>query len=857
MTDLDLELKARILCEKVKHYLVTATNHILDEASDYEFYLAFAYALREEIIMNWAATTQTIASHDQRRLYYLSMEYLPGRIMSNTITNLCATDLVGQVLKNLGRDLSSLVRLEKDPGLGNGGLGRLASCFLDSLATHHYPAMGYGLRYQYGIFDQELWDGVQVERPDTWLLLENPWQRRRDFYAVEVNYCGRTIERTNDHGETVHDLQGGEEVRALPYDTPIIGYCKASNFSVVTLRMWTTKESPRNFQLQRYNAGRLDQASENTTLTDVLYPSDYHEFGKRVRLKQEFLLVSASIQDICRQHLEHHENFDTFTDKVHIQINDTHPAIAIAELMRIFHHDHDIPWKKAWETTQTCMGYTNHTVMKEALEEWDQSLVSYLLPRQYHIIERINQDFCESIRAKYPQDEEKLRKLSIFGEEGRVKMAHLSIIGSSKINGVAKLHSEILKSSVFSDFYEMYPDRFTNVTNGVTPRRWLLHCNPHLSDFITHRIGPEWITDFSHIRTLENFAEDPQSQQEFVEIKQANKERLAHFVKEKNLIRDQNGQPIEGGLILEIDSLFDIHIKRMHEYKRQLLNALHAIILYHELLEDPDSRKIKRTIIIGGKAAPSYHMAKHVIRFIHCLARTINNEPALNGSLKMVFIENYNVSKAEILIPAADLSEQISTAGTEASGTGNMKLSMNGALTIGTDDGANIEMREEIGDKWWPFLFGCSAEEIAELKLTEQYNAWNIYHEFPKIGRALDALIDRSLTQNEDEHQTLCQLHESLLESHYGALPDPYFILKDLIHYYETQKKVEELYSQPLKWAQFALHNIAGMGKFSSDRSIQDYAQKIWNITPAPLDITILNEIRSEYAEAIPTLLTF
>lgn len=642
------------------------------------------------------------------------------------------------------------------------------------------------------------------------------------------------------------DLTDAEEVGALPYDYPIVGYSKNSNFSVVTLRLWSTKDSPRNFQLQRYNAGRLDQAAENTTLTDVLYTSDYTDFGKRVRLKQEFLLVSASLQDIIRHHLSHFQNFRQFADKVRIQINDTHPALVIPELIRILTKHYDLPWKTAFEITTACTGYTNHTILSEALEQWDQPLFYYLLPRQYKIIERINYDFCNVVRSKYPADEEKVRRMSII-ENGKVRMANLAVVGSHRINGVAKLHSEILKNIVFKDFAEFYPDRFINITNGVTQRRWLLECNEELAKFITKRIGDGWITDFLKISELGKYAGDHDAQNDLMEIKRKNKLRFIEVLNRDNKLRDSSGIMIAPPPLIDVSSLFDVQIKRIHEYKRQLMNALYLIMLYHDLSADPHSH-IKRTAIIGGKAAAGYETAKDIIRLLACIARKVNRDPVIASQLKIVYIENYNVSWAEVIIPAADLSEQISTAGTEASGTGNMKLAINGALTIGTRDGANIEMEQEITPEWWPFSFGCTTDQIAKMKEEHSYKAHDIYESNPRIKRAVDSLRDRSFAQSDEEHQVFSDLYHKLIEMHYGGPPDRYFTLKDLQSYYDTQKKVEELYTKPRLWAEYAIHNIAGMGKFSSDFSIHNYAKQIWNIEPCPLDQELLDRVRYDYA---------
>jgi starch phosphorylase len=840
------EILAENLIRKVKSHLISTIGRTVEDASADEFYRALCYAFREEIMINWMATARTVAQRKVRMIYYLSLEYLPGRLFLNNVTNLNANDVVRLVLQKMNRNFRDILQCEEDPGLGNGGLGRLASCFLDSLATHHYPAQAYGLRYQYGIFEQQIWNGVQVEAPDCWLLNENPWEFRRDQRRVHVKFCGTPKTSFNIHGDEIMDLVNAEEVGALPYDYPIVGYNRDSNFSVVTLRLWSTKDSPRNFLLQRYNAGRLDQAAENTTLTDVLYPNDNTEVGKRIRLKQEFLLVSASLQDIIRHHLAHFHNFRQFADKVRIQINDTHPSLVIAELIRILTKHYDLPWKMAFEITVACTGYTNHTILSEALEQWEQTLLYYLLPRQYKIIERINQDFCNAIRAKYPGDEDRVRRMSII-ENGKVRMAHLAVVGSHKVNGVAQLHSEILKNVVFKDFAEFFPERFINVTNGVTQRRWLLECNPELAQFITKRIGDGWITDFLKIKELAKFASDPDSQTEFLEIKRKNKLRCIEFLNRENKMRDDMGAIVAPPPLMDPDSLWDVQVKRIHEYKRQLMNALYLIMLYHDLMLDPHSH-VKRTSIIGGKAAAGYETAKDIIRLICCIARKVNRDPAIAGQLRIIYLENYNVSRAEVVIPATDLSEQISTAGTEASGTGNMKMAINGALTIGTRDGANIEMEQEITAQWWPFAFGCTADQIAQMKAEGSYKSRDIYESNLRIKRAVDALRDRTFAQTDEEHQVFSDLYHKLIEMHYGGPPDRYFTLKDLQSYYEMQQKVEELYKKKRLWAEYALHNIAGMGKFSADFSIHNYANLIWNIQPCPLDQELLDRVRYDYA---------
>ncbi len=846
--EVDIDIKAEMMAKKIKHYLITSMGVMVNEATPEEFYRAFALTLREELMINWTATTKTYRNQHTRMVYYLCMEYMPGRFMGNNISNIHAGKLVKTVMKKMDHSFKEELFYESDPGLGNGGLGRLASCLLDSLATQQYPAIAYGLRYQYGVFDQEIWDGVQVERPDPWLLHENPWEFRRDECAASVCYSGREIPLRNKRGEEVFDLADYEEVRALPYDIPIIGYKESGDFNVNTLRLWTTKESPRNFQLQRFNAGQLGQAGENTCLTDVLYPNDNNEMGKRIRLKQEFLLASASIQDIITNYMRCHPDMSFFADKVRIQINDTHPALVIPELMRTLIKENDLVWGEAWEIVRTCFGYTNHTILREALEEWNQERFKTLLPRQYKIIERLNMDLCEAIRGRYPGDEARVQRMS-FIEGGQVKMAHLAIYGSQKVNGVAFLHSEILKKILFKDFNDMYPDRFINVTNGVTQRKWLLYCNPLLSTFITKRIGNGWITDFKQMAKLAQFAEDEETLKEFLLIKKENKKELIQFLQKENPVRDFQGRVQYFTEPLLEDALYDVQVKRIHEYKRQLMNVLHVLMIYFELQENFDERLVQRQVIFAGKAAPGYKMAKQVIELICCVARKINKDTRVNSKLRVLFIENYNVSKAEIIMPAADLSEQISTAGMEASGTGNMKLTMNGALTIGTEDGANIEMHESVTDAWWPFSFGCSAEEIQKMQQNRQYNPWEIYSNEPKIAKVIDALKDGSFIETESERQAVNSVVSTLFESDSEGGADRYFVLRDLLNYYETHKKVEKLFAQPMVWAKYCVHNMAAMGSFSTDESIHNYAKFVWDLAPCPVSSKYLEQIRSEYQE--------
>jgi starch phosphorylase len=834
---MDFTSQVEKLAQHIKHLIITQSGRKVEQATIQEFYTALCTVLREESMVNWSAAIDTFHTKQVRMVNFISMEYLPGRLLANNIANIGAQDLIQALLVKMNRSYSDLINCEPDQGLGNGGLGRLSSCFLDSLATLHYPARAYGLRYQYGIFDQEIWNGSQVERPDCWLLNQNPWESRRDIYAVNVHFAGTPIRAQNKHGDEVYLLENQEEVRALPFDTPIIGYAKQSDFTVLTLRLWSTKESPRNFQLQRYNAGFLDQASENTSLTDVLYPSENNELGKRVRLKQEFLLASASLQDIIRRHLETYGNLSNFADKVRIQINDTHPALIIAEIVRTLMKNYEFSWQNAWEVCQECCSYTNHTILQEALEEWNEHRFEELIPRQYKIIQWLNQQLCDQLRTVYPKDEAKVRRMSIF-HKGQTRMAHLAIIGSHHVNGVAKLHSDILKNQLFPDFSTFYPQKFVNVTNGISHRRWLLEANPLLAEFISQRIGRHWICDFSQIKKLASFAKDPKSQQQFLVIKRKNKEILIDFLKKENPLRDAFGKALASSPTLDADALFDVQIKRIHEYKRQLLHALHLIILYQEIKENPASRPIRRFSIFGGKAAPSYTEAKDIIQLITCIARKINNDPLTQHQLCVVFVENYNVTKAEIIIPAADLSEQISTAGWEASGTSNMKLAMNGALTIGTEDGANIEMRASSGSPAWPFSFGATAAENKA-----PYKAADIYVQNPKIQQALKALKDGSFTQTAEETQIAEKIYQNLIEK------DFYRVLADLPSYYETQKKVENLFQNPSAWAEIAIQNIAGMGPFSADASIQNYAKEIWKIEPCSTEPELLNKVREDYIE--------
>ena len=808
MNSLDLNLLADSLVEKTKRYLISHMGKTLEEARDEELFRALAHMVRDEIMLNFLETERAIQKNKIRRLYYLSMEYLPGRLFVNNASNIAHMDLIQLAVQKMNRNLPNILAKENDPGLGSGGLGRLAACLLDSLATLQYPALAYGLRYQYGTFEQQIRDGIQNEAPDCWLINENPWEIRQDLEKVIVKYSGHTKTFRNFVGDYVETLEGNEEVWAVPYDMPIVGYKGSS----LALRLWSTKESPRNFELQRLNAGKIDEAAENIIISDVLYPNELNETGKRIRLKQEFLLVSASLQDIIRRYLVMHDTFADFADKVRIQINDTHPALLIPELIRILNKDHDMPWKVAVDITRAVTSYTNHTIMREALEEWEQPLMKTLLPRQYKVIEKLNHEFCEDIRKNRHDSHDLVRNLSIL-EHGKVRMANLSIIGSHKVNGVSAVHTNLLKSSVFKDFYEMWPDRFVNVTNGVSQRFWLLYTNPLLAQFITDRIGDGWIVDFTQIKKLADYAEDSQSQNEFWQIRKKNKDRFISYLKHYCKVKNAHGKVVSTPLFIDHNFLFDAQIKRFHEYKRQLMDALHILMLYNDIQENPSGRT-PRACIFAGKTAAGYITAKNIIRLLFAIGRKVNHDPVTRRLLQVVFVENYNVSKAQIIIPASDISEQISMAGTEASGTSVMKFAMNGALTVATHDGANIELSESVGEKWWPFRFGLTVEQLENAKY--EYNN-------PKINRAIEMLRDHSLAANDDEHRAFCELYTRLTHWH---------VLTDLESFYQTQIGVDELFKNPALWASYAIHNIASTGPFTTDNCIQNYNQRIWQLTP-------------------------
>ncbi|MFQ5963831.1 MAG: glycogen/starch/alpha-glucan phosphorylase [Candidatus Scalinduaceae bacterium] len=792
-------------------------------------YKALSFALRDVITDNWIATNQEYVKKDAKQLYYLSAEYLTGRFLGNNLINLGTRKEVNGLLNSLGLSLNEIEDMEMDAGLGTGGLGRLAACFLDSVATLQLPGHGYGLRYDYGIFRQEILDGYQVEHPDQWLQHGNPWEIQHEEDAVIVKFGGR-IKRDNiSNCKEKTETEGCEIVTAIPFDTPIVGY---RNNTVNTLRLWSTSVPDYDqFDIKAFDRGDYENAlrrvlnHDDLTMVSILYPNDKHDSGKRLRLKQQYILVSASIQDVIRKYKNNHKTFDLFHRKAAVQINDTHPSLAITELMRLLVDEEDVDWDKAWTITVKTCGYTNHTVLNEALEQWDAHMMKELLPRNYEIIETINHDFCKSIEKKFSGDMDRVSRMSII-ENGKVRMANLAIVGSHSVNGVAQLHTKILKEKVLSDFYEMFPKKFNNKTNGITPRRWILKPNPELADLITSKIGDGWITDLSELKKLEKFASNITFLNRLMKIKWQNKERLKDYIYKHNPLKDGSGRII-GRIDVDPNSIFNVQAKRLHEYKRQLMNALYILMLYNELKNNPEKDIIPRTFFFAAKSAPGYDMAKAIIKFINILARIINNDPEIKGMIKIVFLENYNVSLAEILLTAADVSEQISTAGLEASGTGNMKLALNGALTIGTMDGANVEMSEEIGIENM-FIFGLRAEEVEQLR-KNNYNPMEVYDNIDIIRRTIDQLRSEELTSIPEERDVFNKIVDSLIGE------DRHFILKDVLPYKEAQEKVSELYKDKTSWAKKVILNIARMGKFSSDRTIKEYNKEIWRLKKTPV----------------------
>ncbi|MCX8029117.1 MAG: glycogen/starch/alpha-glucan phosphorylase [Brevinematales bacterium] len=785
---------------------------------------SLSLAVRDRLIEKWNRTQQTYyESENVKRVYYLSMEFLIGRMLVNNMINLRIDKEVRKAMDNLGIDLDKLAELEEDPGLGNGGLGRLAACFLDSLATLEYPAYGYGIRYEFGIFKQVFQNGYQVEKPEEWLKFGNPWEIERPEYTVKVKFYGR-VNSYMKGSELKFDWVDTKDVLAVPYDTPIVGY---DTNTVNTLRLWSARAS-EEFDLQIFNHGDYIKAVENKNLSEViskvLYPNDNIYEGKELRLKQEYFFVSASLQDIIRRFKKQFgNNFNIFPDKVAIQLNDTHPAMAIPELMRILVDIEEIPWEKAWDITVKTFGYTNHTVMPEALEKWEVSIFERLFPRHLQIINEINRRFLNEVSIRF-NDINKIRNVSIF-EEGpskMIRMANLCVIGSHSVNGVSELHTNILKSTVMKDFYDIFPTKFNNKTNGVTQRRWLLLANPGLANLITETIGDKWTKDLYELRKLENYSNDKSFLDKFYKVKQDNKEKLAKYVKDVC------------GVKIDPLSMFDVQVKRLHEYKRQLLNAMHIIHLYNTLKDNPNLDVYPRTFIFGAKAAPGYYMAKLIIKLINSISETINKDKSIRDKIKVVFIPNYNVSLAEKIIPAANVSEQISTAGKEASGTGNMKFAINGAITIGTLDGANVEIMEEVGEENI-FIFGLKAEEVAELRTSGRYNPIEIYNSNPNIKRILDMINTSYFSPKEPG--IFEPIYNSLLFGRGGSAPDEYFLLADFESYRETHEKIDQLYKNKYEWNKKALLNTARMGKFSSDRTIKEYCEQIWKVKPVEIKI--------------------
>ena len=806
----DKELFKRSVLYNIK----TLYRKTLEEASPQQIFQAVSYAIKDQVVDMWLETQKQYEKKDPKTVYYLSMEFLMGRAMGNMMINMKAYKDVKAALEELGLDLNVVEDQEPDAALGNGGLGRLAACFLDSLATLGYASYGCGIRYRYGMFKQKIRDGYQVEAPDNWLENGNPFELRRPEYAKEVRFGGYVNVRTDENGRNNYYQEGYQAVRAVPYDLPIVGY---GNGIVNTLRIWDA-EPIDVFRLDSFDKGDYQKAVEQENLArnivEVLYPNDNHYAGKELRLKQQYFFISASVQEAVQKYMRNHKDIRGFYEKVTFQLNDTHPTVAIAELMRILMDEYYLTWDEAWEvTTKTC-AYTNHTIMAEALEKWPIELFSRLLPRIYQIIEEINRRFILDIERKYPGDQEKIRKMAII-YDGQVKMAHLAICAGYSVNGVARLHTEILKKQELKDFYEMFPEKFNNKTNGITQRRFLLHANPLLADWVTAHIGDEWITNLPKIKKLAVYADDKKAQQEFMNIKYQNKVRLAEYIKKHNNI--------------DVDprSIFDVQVKRLHEYKRQLLNILHVMYLYNDLKEHPERDFFPRTFIFGAKAAAGYMNAKLTIKLINSVADVVNNDPAIGGKLKVVFIEDYRVSNAEIIFAASDVSEQISTASKEASGTGNMKFMLNGALTIGTMDGANVEIVEEVGEEN-AFIFGLSSDEVINYENHGGYNPMDIFNSDPDIRKVLMQLINGTFAP--DDPDRFRPLYNSLLNTQNTAKADTYFILKDFKSYAEAQEKVEKAYRDESGWARSAILNTACSGKFTSDRTIQEYVDDIWKL---------------------------
>ena len=798
----------------------------IKEATQQEIFQAVSFTVKDVIIDEWLATQRSFDKQDPKTVYYMSMEFLMGRALGNNLINLKAYKQVKEALEEMGLNLDVIEDQEPDPALGNGGLGRLAACFMESLATLGYAAYGCGIRYRYGMFKQKIKDGFQVEVPDNWLKDGYPFELRRPEHACEVKFGGYVRAEAGENGRTRFIQEGYQSVNAVPYDMPIIGY---GNNVVNTLMIWDAE--PMNcFELDSFDKGDYHKAVEQENLAknlvEVLYPNDNHIAGKELRLKQQYFFVSASVQRAVARFKKNHPDIHQLPEKVTFQLNDTHPTVAVAELMRLLLDEEGLEWDEAWEiTTKTC-AYTNHTIMAEALEKWPIEIFSRLLPRIYQIVEEINRRFILEIEKKYPGNQEKVRKMAIV-YDGQVKMAHLAIAAGYSVNGVARLHTEILKNQELKDFYEMFPQKFNNKTNGITQRRFLMHGNPLLADWVSNKIGEDWITNLKHLKKLEIYADDKKAQQEFMQIKYQNKLRLAEYIQKHN------------GVEVDPRSIFDVQVKRLHEYKRQLLNILHVMYLYNQLKEHPEMEFYPRTFIFGAKAAAGYKNAKLTIKLINSVADVINNDPSINGKIKVVFIEDYRVSIAEWIFAAADVSEQISTASKEASGTGNMKFMLNGALTLGTMDGANVEIVEEVGEEN-AFIFGMSSDEVIEHEQKRDYNPMDIFNQDQDIRKVLMELINGFYSPNDPE--LFRDLYNSLLNTQCTQFADTYFILADFRSYAEAQKRVMEAYKDEEGWAKSAILNVANSGKFSSDRTIQEYVDDIWHLDKVTVDMSVVED---------------
>ena len=800
--------------EQVKDSVRTLFRKKLSEASQQEVFQAVCYAVKDVIIDNWLASQEQFKKDDPKIVYYMSMEFLIGRTLGNNLINLGAYKDVREALDEMGFNINLIEDQERDPALGNGGLGRLAACFLDSLATLGYQAYGCGIRYHYGMFKQKIEDGYQVEVPDNWLKYGYPFELRRPEYAKIVRFGGYVRVEYDEKTRRNKFIQDGyQSVQAIPYDIPVVGY---GNNLMDTLRVWDA-EAINDFQLDSFNRGDYQKAVEQENLArnivEVLYPNDNHYAGKELRLKQQYFFVSASVQEAIANYKRRHSDLHKFYEKVTFQLNDTHPTVAVAELMRILVDEEGMEWDEAWDITTKTVAYTNHTIMAEALEKWPIELFSRLLPRIYQIIEEINRRFSLQIQERYPNNQEKIAKMAII-YDGQVRMANLAIVAGYSVNGVARLHTEILEKRELHDFYEMYPEKFNNKTNGITQRRFMCHANPLLSDWITAHIGDEWITDLPQISKLKIYVDDPKAQHEFMNIKYQNKIRLARYIREHN------------GIDVDPRSIFDVQVKRLHEYKRQLMNILHVMYLYNQIKDHPEMDFYPRTFIFGAKAAAGYERAKLTIKLINNVADVINNDASIRGRLKVVFIEDYRVSNAELIFPAADVSEQISTASKEASGTSNMKFMLNGAPTLGTMDGANIEIVEEVGEEN-AFIFGLSCDQVMDYEKNGGYDPGFYFNNDPDIRRALMQLINGEYSNGDME--LFRELYDSLLTSKYSR-PDQYFILADFKSYADAHRRVEEAYRDSSRWARMAMMNTACSGKFTSDRTIQQYVDEIWHL---------------------------